>query len=161
VKGYRVVIRLLFLTLISLFSISLAAGCSTTPEVSPRDAAQTTFDALRTEVRSGISNEEKQTQLLVMIDELEQIALEAADEKASVMERIAALNADYDATPEQFDAILASFREHQKVRHCRITEVYEEARAVTTDDEWSVVGKMKKEALERALDAGKAAEIVR
>jgi hypothetical protein len=128
----------------------LAAGCATTPPL--RDAADSAFDELRTQLRAEITGSARRDQLLAYVDALENLMILAVEEQRAANAELRALHANYDTTTEAFTAVFQRLNEQKSSRRQRLVEIAAEARALTTSEEWKRINRFKQLALEAALE---------
>lgn len=123
-----------------LLALSLSA-CGGKESVSPADVESEAFDDLRTEVREAITAPEHQAEVLAIVDGLQ---ADFKDLSAAIQVRrskMRGLNADYDATREQFSDYLQRYDGEIKTSHERFRTRRRALIASTTPEEWSDIGK--------------------
>jgi outer membrane murein-binding lipoprotein Lpp len=131
----------------------LLSGCSHEPKLSAVETAKGVFDELRAAVRKEISDPDKAAEAAGLVDQLEQVMIEASNARKSHAGRIRTLNASYDATEEDFKAVFADFNEKQRGRQDRILAIDERSRALTTDREWKALSRDVAHAFEASARA--------
>jgi cysteinyl-tRNA synthetase len=131
----------------------LVAGCSHKPKPSATESAESAFDELRAAVRSEIKDPEKATQGTALVDQLERLVIEANKDRKAHDEKIRSLNANYDATEEEFQTAFSGFNARQKDRQDRVLAINQRAKDLTTEEEWKAIAKVREEMLKKALEA--------
>jgi len=94
------------------------------------------LDDLREQVRSTVRDIDRADAMLVSLDQLDQLLIESAKLVAEVARQERVLFANYDSTPQDFQAILSdASRERQKLQKAML-EVHLEFKAKATPEEW-------------------------
>jgi len=133
--------------------LSLPAGCSRGPRPSAVVTAKGAFDELRTAVRDEIKDPAKSAEVVDIVDQLEQIMIEAADARKAHAARLHVLIADYDATEEDFKGAFAELNTKRDSRQDRILVIDQRARELTTNREWKAIFSKVAHAFESAAQA--------
>jgi hypothetical protein len=133
--------------------LSLLAGCSHEPKPSAVVSAKGAFEELRTAVRDEIKDPAKSAEVVGLVDQLEQIMIEAAETRKAHTARLHLLNANYDETEEDFKVAFAEFNAKQNSRQERILAIDQRARVLTTASEWKAIFKEVAHTLEAAARA--------
>jgi hypothetical protein len=131
----------------------IVVGCSNKPKPSAMESARGAFDDLRAAVRSVIKDPEKAAQGTHLIDQLESLVKEANNDRKAHDAKTWSLNANYDATEEEFRAAFREFNIRQEHRQDRMLEINQRAKDLTTKEEWNALAKIHKEMLKKALEA--------
>jgi hypothetical protein len=84
---------------------------------------------------------------------LERLVIEANNDRKTHDDKIRSLNANYDATEEEFQAAFREFNGRQKNRQDRVLEINQRAKNLTTEEEWNALAKKHEEMLKKALEA--------
>jgi membrane-bound lytic murein transglycosylase len=130
----------------------LLSGCSHQPKPSAVDTAKAVFDERRAAVRSEIKDPAKAAQGSELVDQLERLVKEASNDRKAHDDRIRSLNANYDATEEEFQAAFREFNVRQKDRQDRLLEINQRAKDITTAEEWKALAKVHEEMLKRGFE---------
>jgi cysteinyl-tRNA synthetase len=136
-----------------LVLLVFVAGCSHKPKPSAMETARGAFDELRAAVKSEIKDPEKAAQGTHLIDQLESLVKEANSDRKAHDDKIESLNANYDATEQEFQAAFSAFNARQKDRQDRVLEINQRAKDLTTEEEWKALSKVREEMLRKALEA--------
>ena len=146
-QGLRM-IRIWIFMMRALPAFLVLAGCTLEPRPSVLTSTKDAFDELRAAVREEVGNPVKANEVEVLVDQLEQIMIEANEARKAHIERMGSLNANYDATEEEFRAAFADFNAKQRSRQDRILAIDQRARELTTDREWKALSRDVAHALE-------------
>jgi len=131
----------------------LLTGCSHQPKTSDLVPAKRAFDELRTAVLREIKDPDRAARGVSLVDQLEQLMVEANDDQKAHVESILSLNANYDATEEDFRAILREFNAKRIDRQERIIDINQQAKDLTTEAEWKAIAKVQEKIVRKTLEA--------
>ncbi len=131
----------------------ILAGCSHEPKPSKVDVAKGILDDIRAGVREEIKDPGRASEAVGLVDQMEQMIMEASEARKAHEARIVSLNANYDATEEDFKAVFREFNAKKNSRQDRLVGVIQQAKALTTAAEWKAIAKVKAHALEAAVHA--------
>ena len=129
-KGYRFQFSLMFLLLISI------ASCTGKSDVRPESVEDDALSELRAEIRSAISDPEREARAIAIVDEF---AMELASLKQTKMDRqirFKKLNANYDTTRAEFDAFVRESNDSIYKNQQRVVKQREAFVAITSSEEW-------------------------
>lgn len=129
---WQVRARALLLTV----SVALLGACGGTPPTTA-ELEQQAFDDLREEVRQTIEDVDREIAAVKVVDELQHEFTSLRKVAEERRRQLRALNADYDATREQFTGLLAKFATQREASHRRFQEVRAELEASVTAEEWA------------------------
>jgi hypothetical protein len=132
----------------------LAAGCAGDREPTVLTSAEEALRELRAAVSSEVRDSARAKQASSLVDEIEPLLREGDADLRAHNERIWNLNADYDATQEDFRAAFRDFNAKRDERQRRVLYVHQRAKQLLTAEEWSALGQVRERALEEALRAG-------
>ena len=90
---------------------------------------------------------------VILVDQLEQIMIDAANDRKAHVDRIRALNADYDATEEDFRVMFREFNAKRSDRQARIIDINQQAKNLTTMKEWKALVKIEEKMVQKTLEA--------
>jgi hypothetical protein len=138
---------------VCLVLLLLIVGCSQKSKPPALESAEGAFDELRAAVRSEIKDPDKAVQGTYLVDQLEHLVIEANNDRKAHYDKIWSLNANYDATEEEFQAAFREFNARQKNRQDRVLEINQRAKNLTTEEEWNALTKVHEEMLKKALEA--------
>ena len=113
-----------------------AAGCSSKQALTPEQQAQADLAAYEQEVRRIVPAPARANQLVALANEFQQLANESIANVRDYRQRVAALNANYDATREEYEAL---FNQQDAAREAFVNKVgaiRERMVAFTSDAEW-------------------------
>jgi hypothetical protein len=137
----------------SLVFFLFIGGCSHKPKPSAMESARGAFDDLRAAVQREIKDPDKAAQGTDLVDQLERLVIEANKDRKAHDEKIRSLNANYDATEEEFQTAFSGFNARQKDRQDRVLEINQRAKELTTEEEWKALAKVREEMLKKTLEA--------
>ena len=136
--------------LLSVIAASLViVACGRKDAVTPQETEQSAFQDLSVEVSTIIADPGGAAEVLALIELFEQeyILLRQVVENQRLETR--ALNANYDATVEEFDALIASNQDLMRAARERVTDAHLAIIAATTPEEWDELHKATTKTIER------------
>ncbi len=133
-----------------LFSVLMTA-CSHEPKTTALVSAKDAFDELRAAVMREIKDPDRAAKGVILVDKLEQIMIEADNERQTEENRIRALNADYDAKEEDFCALAQEINAKRSDRQERIVDINQQAKNLTTASEWKALVKVQEKMIQKTL----------
>lgn len=128
-----------------------ASGCSSKPTVTPEQRAQADLAAYETQIRKVVQDPARANRLVTLADEFNKLASQSIARVNDYRARVAALNSNYEATREDYQALL---REQNAVSQAFVQKALalrEQMAALTTDAEWEELTKARLPVLETAL----------
>jgi len=131
----------------------LVAACSHEPKDALKPA-EGVLDELRAAVAREVKDPDRAKQALALVDEMEQLTITANGDYKDHEARLRALNANYDATPEEFRALFRDFNARRDKREAQTLDIHRRVKALLTPQEWQELAKLREEALRKAIDAG-------
>jgi uncharacterized lipoprotein YajG len=140
-------------TLRVLFSLLLVAACSHEPKEALKPA-EGVLDELRAAVTREVKDPNRAKQAAALVDEMEQLTIRANADYRDHEAKLRALNANYDATPDEFRALFGDFNARRDKRQAQALELNRRGKALLTLQEWQELAKLREEALRKAVDAG-------
>ena len=136
--------RLLIIT--SLAAVISLVACSSAP-VNRRDQQATAFADLRTAVTETVSDDDRQRDVLAIIDSLEKDIDELRALLVLRRTQLRELNADYYATREQFLEFASHMESHIQSGRRRALEQHLRLAVVMTEVEWDSLSKTQTTAM--------------
>jgi hypothetical protein len=133
--------------------IPLTGCCSHKPKPSKLEVAKGALDDLRAGVRSEIKDPTKAAEAVGLVDQTELLMMETIEVRKADEARTLSLNANFDATEEDFKAVFQEFNAKKISRQDRLVEIVQQAKALTTDREWKAITKVRSHALEAIVRA--------
>lgn len=131
----------------------LHSGCSHQPKPPAVESAKGAFDELRVAVRKKISEPSRAQEVVGLVDQLEQAMVDASKARKVHESRLRSLNANYDATEQDFKDVFREFNSEKSRRLEHILTIDQRARTLTTEREWTALSKDVARALESAAKA--------
>ena len=143
---------------VAISAVVLLSGliCSCAgPGQSQSDQSAQAVQAMRDEVSRVVPDAARQEKLHATIDSYES-ELQAFNRTASSLrDSLRALNANPDASREQFADVIAHYEADRKATRARLVQIHHELLVLTTDDEWRSIAKREVKVL-RLSDPAKA-----
>jgi hypothetical protein len=137
-----------------LLVLLVLTGCSHEPKPSTLMSAKGALDDLRVAVRDEIKDPARATEVVGLVDQMEQLMIEGTEARKAHKVRLRSLIENYDASEEDYRAAFREFNEKKIGRQDRLLVIDQRARSLTTDKEWKAIVKVGV----RALKAGALAE---
>ena len=125
---------------VTLVAAALSIACSGSPE-SPEDIEKRAFDDMRAEVRAVIEDPQREEQVVTLVDKMQQEYVELKQTAEARRQALRTLNADYDATREQFDEFLDRYNAELESSHRSYRESHRALVAATKAEEWAALAK--------------------
>ena len=126
--------------IVSLPTMAFILGCSGSPETA-EDIEKQAFDDMRAEVREIIDDPRREESVVALVDRLQEEYSTLRETAATRRKALRTLNADYDATREQFVEFLDKYNAELERSHKAFRDSYRELVEATTADEWSELAK--------------------
>ena len=109
-------------------------------------------------VRATVSDSSRADRLLALLAERDRLADEYAKRIVEHRQAMAALNTNYDAEREEFEALLANFNRQRAAAQRESMDVVAAMKETTTEDEWKKIARFQLKRLDlRQLSYGQAA----
>ena len=131
----------------------MLSACGGKEAVSALDLEQGAFQDLDAEVQAIVKDPAKAVEVQALIEQFHQefIVLRKVVENQRIESR--ALNANYDATMENFEAFVAANQEHMRAARERVTGAHLAIIAATTPEEWSELHKATTKAIDQLSES--------
>lgn len=140
------------LVIASLLAI-LFVGCAGQGGVNLVDVEKQAFDDLRSEIRIAINDAERETKAIAVVDELAEELESLRSLKTKSREQGRRLNANYDTTRAEFDALISASNVEIRLTQQRILEKRVAFIAITTLEEWNQIFNARTNAISAAIEA--------
>ncbi|HZF18068.1 MAG TPA: hypothetical protein VE008_00020 [Burkholderiales bacterium] len=114
----------------------------------PEDAVRQSMDELRAAALTTIKDPARAKEVAGLVDELERNFAEALKLDRNHLDRLWALDADYDATQADFRKLFADFNADAVRRRDGFVELRNRLIAATTETEWNELAKTRVRVLE-------------
>lgn len=134
-------------------AIAIATGCSGTQEVTPMDEADQAFIDLRDQIRLLITDANRQSKVVELVSALESDLNNLGGRVSERQRQIQELNANYDATRAEFEALLAETNLEIRANRESVTARYESLVEYTTPEEREALEKYRSKAISQAIKA--------
>ena len=143
--------RLGFLPHLMLVAIvAMTAACAGTPKGDPVAEAVSDYKA---RIRQIVTDEARADALLQLVDQADAQRRAAEAEAAAFAAEFQRLNADYDATKDQFTALMARHRADRRGFADALLALRAKMVAGTTPAEWDAISKIRQKTLETIFRA--------
>ena len=126
----------------------LMAACAREPTPAPEDAVRRSMDELRAAALTTINDPARAKDVAGLVDQLERHFDEALKADRTHLERLWALDADYDASEADFRKLFADFNAGSVRRRDQFVELRNTLIAATTEAEWNELAKVRVRVLE-------------
>jgi hypothetical protein len=138
------------------FTLGVAAipGCSSKPPLTPEQQVQADVATYDAEIRKVVSDPARAQQLIRLSQEYQQQIRENVVLVRAYRAKLAALNANYQATRADFEALFSQHETNREAMLGKAAAIRERMAAVTTDAEWQDLNKINQRIWEiELLDA--------
>ena len=135
-----------FMAAFSVFA--LLAACGGSPEATA-DIERQAFDDMRAEVRAIIEDPQREEAVVTLVDRLQGHYENLRATAEARRKALRALNADYDATREQFTEFLDRYNAELAGNHKAFRDSHRALVDATTAEEWSALAKSNTKSMSR------------
>jgi hypothetical protein len=149
-------IRKSLLVVLLIGSVGLAA-CSRGGELPEAAKQAEAFDDLRTEIRAIVSEPERSAEALRLVGTLEQELLAFQEDIRQRRQRMQALNANYDASRADFDAVIRETSERMRENRTRVSGFRQSLRTTLSDEELEALDRTQTQTIKSVINALNAA----
>jgi len=136
--------------LVAVIAFSVAA-CAGKEKLSAIDVEQQAFEDLRSEIREVIGDSARAADAIALVnalsDELSALRRDVADRKR----RARQLNADYDASRADFEALAEQFNRERRLNRQRVLDEHRALLTIMTPAEWTVISKVHTKAMKATI----------
>jgi len=133
-----------------LLALIAATGCSS-KSLTPEQEAQADLSACDAQIRKVVADPARADQLVALTDEFNKLGWQSIASVTEYRARVAALNSDYDATREDFEALISKQDAVREAFLKKALALREQMTALTTDAEWEQLKSARLGALENGL----------
>jgi hypothetical protein len=131
--------------------LSILASCGGKDAVAPVDVEKQAFEDLRTEVREVIDDPTREAEVLTLVDALSAELNTLRKRISERNTRVRQLNANYDASRADFEALFDRIYVEIRSDQQRVTETHRTLLATTTPEEWALISKARTKAMYAAI----------
>ena len=138
---------------LALAAVMFLVGCSSSEPAGREDQQATAFADLRSAVTETVSDSDRQRDVLAIIDTLEK---DVDDLRALLVRRrteLRELNADYDATREEFLELAKQMESRIQHSKQRALEHHRKLAATVTPEEWQSLAKVQTRAMKSIAES--------
>jgi hypothetical protein len=147
-----------FVALIALFiCCAPLTGCGGKEPTRQQSIEQYSLE-LREAVSNHVHDEQRKSQMLVIVDHVETLNHRFNQETAEFIEGYRKLNADYDAARPAFDQLFADYRAKRVRARGEALDLHFQLASLATEVEWDSIGKAETELYEEVNEAKPAKE---
>ena len=133
-------IGLTALVALSVFAAMLAVpGCSGTKPTKDQ-LIERYSQQLRAAITTGVPQEQRRAQMLVIVERLEALQSRFSRETAAFVDSYRRLNADYDSTRPAFDLLFSDFSAKRLEARHEALELHYQLASLASASEWSAIG---------------------
>jgi hypothetical protein len=122
-------------------------GCSKFKKGEDKGPYQSTFewiDQTRDRINKSISDPKKATTMLTLVDDIEKLMYEFNDDVQRYYKNVRAVNADYDATREDFERVAEEFNAKRIRTRSEVMKIRFQMTELATPEEWKDLSDQKK-----------------
>jgi hypothetical protein len=134
----------------ALFSVLTLVGCKSETE-SPGEIKQQAFAELRTDIEFVMQDKDRATKAQAIVGELEKRLLQIEQNRIAGSKKYRALNANYDTPRQAFVDLYDEIMIEAKQNQVAVTRLHRELLSITTEGEWSELGKSHRHALDSTI----------
>jgi septal ring factor EnvC (AmiA/AmiB activator) len=124
-------------------------GCSSKHELTPEQQTQADVTAYEAQVRKIVPEPARADQLVALANQFQQLVTESVASIKGYRAKVAALNANYDATRQDYETLFSEQDASREAFIKKASAIREQMATLSTDSEWE---ELKKARL-RAVDA--------
>jgi len=133
-----------------LLALVAATGCSSKP-LTPEQQAQADLSACDAQIRKIVADPARADRLVALTGEFNKLGWESIGRVNEYRAKVAALNSNYDATREDFEALISKQDAVRETLLKKALALREQMAALTTDAEWEQLRSARLRALENGL----------
>lgn len=126
-------------------------GCGGRDAVAPIELRQQAFEDLRGEIRAAIDDPAREAEAITMVDALVEDFNKLRERTLDRRRRARQLNADYDTTRAEFEALFDLVDKDIQANKRQVSERQRALFAITTPDERSAIAKAHTRAMDAAI----------
>lgn len=138
---------------IALFVVLAIAGCGGKEAVSPSDIEQQAFDDLREKVGQVIEDPERRAVVNAEVDKLQTSYTAFRLAVTARRTEVRALNADYNATREQFHEYVERYNNQILTDHGVLLKSHQALISATTPEEWDELQKADSKMMKKLISS--------
>ena len=129
---------------------SLVVACAK-DEVAPVDVEKQAFEDLRTNIREAITDPARETETIRLVGVLEENLATLRTNIAARKIKVRALNANFDTTRGEFEALLAEIEAEVRDNRQRVSKTHQALLSNVTPEERSAIAKTHTKAMNTAI----------
>lgn len=113
---------------------------------------------LRAAVSDNVADEQRKTQMLLLVDQLQAIQLRFSQETTEFIANYRRLNADYDSTRPAFEQLFSDYNAKRIRARSEVLDQHFQLASLATPAEWDAIGKAESKLYEKVNATRAAAE---
>ncbi len=121
-------------------AICLIIACASQPAPTPEAAAHSALSQLRGALLVDIVDKGRAQEAAALVDQIQEQDSEARDTVAHYRQRLRTLDANYDATEDDFSKLFADFNQGRLMHQHQVVDLWTRMAGLTTDAEWKALG---------------------
>jgi len=127
-----------------LMMIALSGvGCSKSKNVGSKQPTQKWAQDMRERINKTVTDPDRATQMLLLTNDLEKAMFEFNTDLTEYYGNIKRVNADYDATREDFEKVISDFDVIRKAARAKVIAIRSKMADLATDEEWVALSDTK------------------
>jgi len=139
--------------LLPILALFLIAACGGKEPIAIEDVEQQAFDDLRAKIESVIPDPERQSIIIGLVDEVHVDYSELREAVVIRRAELRKLNADYDATREQFAAYIEKYDARIKLSREKVSASHQKLIRATTVEEWDALKKADTKTMKKLISS--------
>ena len=124
----------------ALFALALLSGCKT---VTPVEATKSAGDETRLLISEHVADEARATQMILLVDQLENDLMAYAEIQATHNEKLRMKNADYDASQEDMQNLYGAYNKDTRAIIMKTAQTHLAMAKLATPEEWAMISKLE------------------
>lgn len=121
----------------------MACACAHEQEVDHAQATQAALADFRGAVLGQVQEPARAREISSIIDQLQRQDREARENVTTYRRRLEILNANYDATGEDFNKLFAEFNDQRLAHQHRVVDLWTRMARLMTDSEWNALARAR------------------
>ena len=135
-----------------MLALTTAAGCSSKHELTPEQQAPADVTAYEAQIHKIVPDPARADQLVALTNEFQRLATESIASVKGYRAKVTALNSDYDATRQDYEALFSQQDARREAFIKKASSLRERMAALTTDSEWEELKKARLRLLDADLE---------
>ena len=124
-------------------AICLIVACASRPAPTPEETAHSALGQLRGALLVEIADKGRAQKAAALVDQIQEQDREARNAVVDYRQRLGTLDANYDATEDDFNKLFAEFNQERRMHQHRLVDLWTQMAGLTTDAEWKALDKAR------------------